>query len=161
MRLTGNPADAEDLLQEAYVRAYKFFHRYDDRLPFQSWLYRIMTNLHIDTTRKRNRMRTVSMDHSGPDGDSAWDLPDEGSSPELPLLEQFVEEPIQFALKAMNPDFRVAVLLADVEGMAYEEIADIMDVSVGTVRSRIHRGRKQLRDYLEKMHPEQFAGVGR
>jgi len=149
-RLAGNSTEAEDLLQETYVRAFRFFHRYDETLPFTSWLYRIMTNVHIDTVRKKTRLRTVSLESSGQDNNRTWDIPDETASADATLMETTLEEPIQLGLKSMNPEFRTAVVLADVEGMSYEEIADLMDTSIGTVRSRIHRGRKQLRTYLER-----------
>lgn len=148
-RLAGNASDAEDLVQETYVRAFRFFHRYDETLPFNSWLYRIMTNVHIDTARKRGRIRTVSIE-SSPDNGRTWDLPDDSAQVDAPLMGSTLQEPIQLGLKAMNPEFRTAVLLADVECLSYEEIAEIMETSIGTVRSRIHRGRKQLRDYLER-----------
>lgn len=151
MRLCGTSSDAEDLVQETYLRAYRFFHRYDESMPFSSWIYRIMTNLHIDGLRRKGRLRTTSLDVSGPDG-SAWDVPDEDSSPDRFLIHDSLNDTIQAGLLAMNGEFRAAVLLADVEGMAYEEIAEVMQCSIGTVRSRIHRGRKQLRSYLERVN---------
>lgn len=159
-RLTGNAAEAEDLVQETYVRAYRFIHRYDQALPFTSWLYRIMTNVHIDTMRRKGRVRTTSLDHGGIDGTTAWEIPDYEANPERPMLERSMDEPMQFALRAMTPDFRTAVLLADVEGMAYEEIAELMQISIGTVRSRIHRGRKQIREYLDRAYPGFYREVG-
>lgn len=149
-RLTGNSSEAEDLVQDAYVRAFRFFHRYDESLPFTSWLYRIMTNIHIDNSRKKARLRMVSMNHMGEEGQQTWDLPDDAATPDEMMMETTLEEPLQLGLKAMTPEFRTAVVLADIEGLSYEEIADVMNTSVGTVRSRIHRGRKQLRDYLAK-----------
>lgn len=156
MRLTSNAAEAEDLLQETYVRAFRFFHRYDESLPFTSWLYRIMTNIHIDTMRKKSRLRTVSIENVGTDGAQTWDLPDAAAAADTSVMESTLEEPLQLGLKSMTPEFRLAVVLADVEGLSYEEIAEIMHTSVGTVRSRIHRGRKQLRTYLEKTHPGRY-----
>ena len=158
-RLTGNSTEAEDLVQESYLRAFRFFHRYDRGLPFTSWLYRIMSNAHIDSVRRRGRFRTTSIHATKDEGGSAWDLPDIESSPDKFLLENSVEAPIQAALLAMNPEFRTAVLLADVEGLAYEEVAEIMGTSVGTVRSRIHRGRKQLRSHLLKHAPEAYRSM--
>lgn len=157
-RLTGSAAEAEDLTQETFVRAYRFFHRYDESLPFTSWIYRIMSNTHIDLMRRKGRLRTTSLDASGSDGQSTWELPDMEASPERKMMEGAVAEPIQVALDAMTPEFRQAVLLADVEGMAYEEVAEVMNTSVGTVRSRIHRGRKQIRQHLLKHAPEAFKG---
>ncbi len=157
-RLTNNATEAEDLVQETYVRSFRFFHRYDSNLPFTSWLYRIMTNVHIDGVRKKGRIRTVSLDTSSSENANQWEIPDESSSPDKAMQEQSMNEPIQLALRSMTPDFRSAVIMADVEGMAYEEIADIMDISIGTVRSRIHRGRKQLRSQLERTCPHLLQG---
>jgi len=155
-RLTGNVAEAEDLVQESFVRAYRFFHRYDETLPFTSWLYRIMTNAHIDMVRRRGRIKTTSLEASGTDGSTTWDLPDSEASPDRQMLLNALDEPVQKALTSMTAEFRTAVLLADVEGLAYEEVAEIMRTSVGTVRSRIHRGRKQIRNYLLKHAPQTY-----
>ena len=153
-RLTGNSSEAEDLVQESFLRAFRFFHRYDQELPFTSWLYRIMTNAHVDSLRRRGRLKTTSLDQAGAEGNAVWELPDGRPSPDRAMIEQSIDEPVQNALDAMNPEFRTAVILADVEEMAYEEIAEIMGTSVGTVRSRIHRGRRQLRNYLVAKSPE-------
>lgn len=158
VRMSGNVHDAEDLLQESYVRAFRFFHRYDEGLPFLSWLYRIMTNVHIDTVRKRTRVRYVSLDQSVQGDNATWDLPAADSAADMDLMEQSWQEPLELALKSMTPEFRTAVLLADVEELSYEEIAEIMETSVGTVRSRIHRGRRQLREYLLRSSPGAFDG---
>jgi len=155
-RLTGNVAEAEDLVQESFLRAYRFFHRYDESLPFTSWLYRIMTNAHIDMVRRRGRLKTTSLEASGTDGTTTWDLPDQEASPDRLMLANALDEPVQKALTSMTPEFRTAVLLADVEGLAYEEVAEIMRTSVGTVRSRIHRGRKQIRTHLLKHAPQTY-----
>jgi len=155
-RLTGNAAEAEDLVQEAYVRAYRFFDKYDDRLPFLSWLYRIISNTHIDLIRRRGRLRTTSLDSTTAESGGTWDVADDSHTAEQSMLHASVDAPLQAALESMNHEFRTAVLLADVEGMAYEEVAEVMKTSVGTVRSRIHRGRKQLRDFLMKHSPDKF-----
>jgi RNA polymerase sigma-70 factor, ECF subfamily len=155
-RLTGNSAEAEDLVQESFLRAYRFFHRYDETLPFTSWLYRIMTNAHIDMVRRRGRLKTTSLEGAGEDGSGTWDVPDNDSIPDRVMMNNALEEPVQNALNAMTAEFRTAVLLADVEGLAYEEVAAIMETSVGTVRSRIHRGRKQIRNFLLKSAPETY-----
>ena len=156
MRLASNQAEAEDLVQETYMRAFRFFHRYDQALPFTSWLYRIMTNLHIDAVRRKSRLRTVSIDQGGSEGNQTWEFPDDAQPADRSLMESTLEEPLQLGLKAMTLEFRTAVVLADIEGLSYEEIADVMKTSVGTVRSRIHRGRKQLREYLVNVHPDRY-----
>lgn len=156
-RLTGNASEAEDLMQETFVRAFRFFHRYDEALPFSSWLYRIMTNAHIDLVRRRGKLKTTSLDHGATEGSSGWEVPDPDSAPDRELMRNAVDDTVQAGLMAMTAEFRTAVLLADVEGLAYEEVADIMRTSVGTVRSRIHRGRKQLRAYLLKHAPDTYS----
>lgn len=158
-KLTGNSSEAEDLVQESFLRAYRFFDRYDDDLPFSSWLYRIMSNAHIDMVRRKGKIRTTSLEHGGSDGTTPWDVPDSESSPDRTMLQSAMEEPVQKALGAMTPEFRTAVLLADVEGLAYEEIAEIMKTSVGTVRSRIHRGRRQIREHLLRNAPQTYRSL--
>jgi RNA polymerase sigma-70 factor (ECF subfamily) len=153
-RLTGNAADAEDLVQETYLRAYRFFHRYDPSLPFLNWLCRIMGNAHIDSIRRKGRVKAMSIDQIGQPGSQAFELPDWDSSPDRLVLDQSFSEHVQDGLSSISPEFRTAVLLADVEGLEYEDIAQVMNTSIGTVRSRIHRGRKQLRSFLTKRCPE-------
>jgi RNA polymerase sigma-70 factor (ECF subfamily) len=157
-RLTGNAAEAEDLVQETFLRAYRFFHRYDESLPFTSWLYRIMTNAHIDTVRRKGRIKTMSLEQPPVGGMQQWEIADHEAVPDRTMMRDTMGESVQQALGSMTPEFRTAVLLADVEGMAYEEIAEIMDTSIGTVRSRIHRGRKQLRRFLVKHCPTTYGG---
>jgi RNA polymerase sigma-70 factor (ECF subfamily) len=146
-RLAGNRPDADDLLQETYLRAFRFWHRYDPSLPFLSWLYRIMFNVHVDTSRKNSRLRTLSFDGNDPRL-PAFDPVDHAPNAEDALTAAELDVTLVEGLRSMNPEFRTAVVLADVEGMAYEEIAEVMRTSIGTVRSRIHRGRKQLRSFL-------------
>lgn len=159
-RLTGNAADAEDLVQEAFLRAYRFFERYDRSMPFMNWFSRILTNLYIDEYRRRGRLRTVSIDevYSGDEGEegSTMDLPDTAPDPLERALSNEYLYAIHEGLQYLSPEFRVAVVLADLEGYSYEEIAEITKTSIGTVRSRIHRGRKQLRDQIQKRHPNLF-----
>jgi RNA polymerase sigma-70 factor (ECF subfamily) len=160
-RLTGNAADAEDLVQDAFLRAYRFFDRYDRSMPFMNWFSRILTNLYIDEYRRRGRLKTVSLDEplqteEGEEGPATLDLPDPGPSPLEIAMDQEYVDAVHEGLQRLAPEFRTAVILADIQGHSYEEIAEIMGTSIGTVRSRIHRGRKQLRDYLLKRHPELF-----
>lgn len=159
-RLTGNAAEAEDLVQETYLRAFKFFHRYDEGLPFLNWLCRIMSNAHIDMMRRRGRLKVTSIEQQTPAGYMTLEVADTENSPDKDLLEQSMDEHVQTCLNEMTPAFRQAVLLADVEGMAYEEIAAVMNTSVGTVRSRIHRGRRQLKGFLTKRYPRIYGGTG-
>lgn len=149
-RLTGNHADAEDLMQESFLRAYRFFDRYNREMPFENWLYRIMSRVFIDELRKRPKLKTQSLDqplHTGDGGDSEvlLEIPDFESNPAQMLLCEALDERLQRALDALPEEFRIAVILADIEGLSYEEIAETMNCSLGTVRSRLHRGRKSLR----------------
>jgi RNA polymerase sigma-70 factor (ECF subfamily) len=143
-RMTGSHASAEDLTQEAMVRAFQSFHRYRRELPFANWLYRIIVNLHIDELRRRPKVWIDSVD----DTPGLSDLPDLNSDPSELVLSQEIDTRLQQALNALPKDFRTAVVLCDIEGLSYEEIAEVMRCSIGTVRSRIHRGRNQLRGFL-------------
>lgn len=158
-RMTGNPSEAEDLLQESFLRAFRFFERYDPELPFSSWLYRIMTNAYIDTVRKKSRLRLLSFSQPTADAPSGFDFADPEASPEFELLKNALDDTVQAGLLSLPVDFRLAVLLADVEGLAYEEISEIMQTSIGTVRSRIHRGRQRLREYLIRKYPQKYREV--
>lgn len=151
-RLTGNHADAEDLMQEAFLRAFRFFDNYRRDLPFEKWLFRIMSNLFVDGVRKKSRMRTTSLDAPlmGDSEKSTFlDIPDMRDEPERVTLHEELDEQIHKALAALPADFRKAVILADIEQLSYEEISKLMGCSLGTVRSRLHRGRKMLRAKLE------------
>jgi RNA polymerase sigma-70 factor (ECF subfamily) len=147
MRLTRNPADAEDLIQETYLRAFRGFAGFKEGTNLKAWLYRILTNSFINTYRKRQREpQTVE----GPDDLEDWYLFDRlgarsvETSAENEVLDAMPDEDVKRALESLPENFRLAVLLADVEGFSYKEIAEIMDVPIGTVMSRLHRGRKAL-----------------
>jgi len=152
-RLTGNHADAEDLTQEAFVRAFRFFDNYRRDLPFENWLYRIISNLFVDDLRRKPKARIHSLDapvngDAGCDGNAYFEVPDSRENPERVVLHEELDEKIQNALEALPNDFRMTVILADIQGMSYEEISETMGCSLGTVRSRLHRGRKILRTKL-------------
>ncbi len=146
LRLTRNPSDAEDLLQETFLRAYRGFASFREGTNLRAWLYRILTNAFINVYRKRQREpQTIS------DGEvEEWYLYErlgaEGAEPsaEAQVLETLPDEDVQEALASLPDQFRLAVLLADVEGFSYKEIAQILDVPIGTVMSRLHRGRRAL-----------------
>lgn len=156
-RMTGNRHDAEDLTQETFLRAFRFFGNYRRELPFESWLYKIMSNLWIDTLRRKPKHGLpVSLDQPMGDSGQALDLPDDKPSPEEDLLIHTLDSRLQDALNALPAAFRMAVILADIEGMSYEEVAEAMRCSIGTVRSRIHRGRRAVRQKLGSL--QMFAG---
>jgi RNA polymerase sigma-70 factor (ECF subfamily) len=142
-RLTGNPYDAEDLTQDVFVRVFRSLSSYTPG-TFEGWLHRITTNLFLDQVRRKQRIR---FDGFGEDADDR--LAGREPSPAQVYDDQHFDPDIQKALDELTPDFRAAVVLCDIEGLSYEEIAATLGIKLGTVRSRIHRGRSQLRASLE------------
>lgn len=152
LRMTRNPADAEDLVQETFAKAYRAFDQYADGTNLKAWLFRILTNTYINIYRKKQRAPIVNPQETIEDWQMALEQrnsPTAMRSAETEALELLPNDVINSALQAVPIEYRDAVLLADVEGFSYKEIAEIMDTPVGTVMSRLHRGRKLLRDKLE------------
>ncbi len=150
-RLSGNADDAEDLVQEALVEAFRAFDRYQPGTYFDRWVYRIMTRTHIDRVRRRGRRPEMSLDTPvGPSGDALVTLiGDTRDDPQQRTEVTDLDGPIQAALDGLPAEFRTAVVLADVEGLSYDEIAAAVGCPIGTVRSRLHRGRELLRQALQ------------
>ena len=152
LRMTRNPADAEDLVQETMLRAYRSFDRFEEGTNLKAWLFRIMTNAYINTYRKKQREpKKVSSDEIE-DFDLYQELKDHddqfSQTPERIVLDSLVDSDIIDAIDDLPEQFRLAVVLSDVEGFSYAEMAEIMDVPLGTVMSRLHRGRKALQKRL-------------
>ena len=147
-RLTGNPHDAEDLTQEVFVRVFRSLSSYTPG-TFEGWLHRITTNLFLDQARRKAKIR---FDALADDADQR--LPGRAVSPDLALMDAHFDDDVEAALASLPPDFRAAVVLCDIEGLSYEEIADVLGLKLGTVRSRIHRGRAMLRKALAHRAPQ-------
>jgi len=153
LRMTRNPSDAEDLVQETYLKAYRAFGGFQEGTNLQAWLYRILTNTFINTYRAKKRRPEITdvedvedlylYRHLGADRPAGL-----GRSAEEEALERVTDTEVKEAIESLPESFRIAVLLADVEGFSYKEIAEITDVPIGTVMSRIHRGRKALQKAL-------------
>ena len=146
-RLTGNPHDAEDLTQEVFVRVFRSLSSYTPG-TFEGWLHRITTNLFLDAARRKQRIR-----FEGLADEMAHRLAGSEPTPAQAFDDSHLDDDVQAALKALPPEYRAAVVLCDIEGFSYEEIAATLGVKLGTVRSRIHRGRAQLRSALEHRRP--------
>lgn len=148
LRLTGNRHDAEDLTQEVFVRVFRSLHTYTPG-TFEGWLHRITTNLFLDTARRKQRIRFDTLSD-----ERASRLASASPAPEIAYADLNFEDDVEAALASLPPDFRAAVVLCDIEGLSYEEIADILGAKLGTVRSRIHRGRALLRSALAHRAPQ-------
>jgi RNA polymerase sigma-70 factor, ECF subfamily len=145
---SGDETEARDLVQDGFIKAWRYWviQKPDN---FKGWMYRLLHNLYMDVLRKRARQKTCSLDAPTPH-ETSWEqvLPDDSPEASARLETQDVQSDVQRALQKLDPEFRMPVMLCDMEGLSYEEIARIMSCPVGTVRSRIHRGRMQLRRLL-------------
>lgn len=155
-RMAGNDADAKDLTQEALIRVYRALRRIDPAANLESWLYRIITNLYIDLLRRRPKVRVESLDaplHTVKGDEVSREVEDPRPDPEELVVDAQLDADIQRALLALSPELRVVVVLSDVEGRSYEEIAEMVHIPVGTVKSRLHRARRVLQARLAHLMP--------
>ena len=162
LRMTRNPQDAEDLVQETYLKAYKAFHSFKKGTNLKAWLYRIMTNTYINSYRKKQRQPVQQLTEEITDYQLYTTSSHDSTgleSAEVLALENLPNSDIVDALNQLSDDYRLVVYLADVEGLAYKEIAEAMGTPLGTVMSRLHRGRKQLRGLLKEVAREQGIGL--
>lgn len=151
-RLTRNAADAEDLVQEAYLKAYRHYDKFQEGTNLKAWLFKIMKNTFINNYRKNQRVPPQSdfaeLEQGGLEGKVREDAAGRIKDPEEEFLATIVDEQVQEALDSLSEDYRMAVILADLENFSYKEIAEILEVPVGTVMSRLYRGRKQLEEVM-------------
>lgn len=162
LRMTRNPADAEDLVQETYVKAYQAFNSFSEGTNLKAWLYRIMTNTYINSYRKKKRQPTQQSSEDVTDHQLLATSSHESvglESAEVEALKNLPNQRIAQAMNDLSEDYRMVVYYADVEGLAYKEIAEIMGTPLGTVMSRLHRGRKQLREALKDVAQEHGIAV--
>nr|AMP53415.1 sigma70-ECF: RNA polymerase sigma factor, sigma-70 family [uncultured bacterium] len=149
LRMTGNSEDAADMTQEAFIKAYNSLQSFRGDSKFSVWLYRIVSNVCLDFLRSKNRRPTVSLSVEDDDGEDAQlDVADESQSPELLLDRKLTRESVRRGLDSLPPDYRQILLLREIQGLSYDEIAQALGLEVGTVKSRIFRARKRLCNFL-------------
>jgi RNA polymerase sigma-70 factor (ECF subfamily) len=151
-RMVGNPQDAEDITQEVFIRAYQGLSQFDGRASFSTWLFRIATNLCIDHKRRQSRrVQTVPYHHDESDEEEGdWEFPDTNQPSALDhLLNQELQAVVERAIERLNPKFKTVLLLYDVEGLSYEQIAETLGIPMGTVKSRLFAAREQIRKQVE------------
>lgn len=164
LRMVGNAQDAEDMTQEAFLKAYNSLDSFRGDSKFSVWLYRIVSNVCLDFLRKKNRRQTSSLSVEDDEGEQIQlDIPDEAQSPEALLEKKLTREAVRRGLEQLPEDSRQILLLREIQGLSYEEIAQVLDLEAGTVKSRIFRARKRLCAFLlaDGNIPELYASSKR
>lgn len=144
LRMTGNEVEAQDLVQDAYLRALRFFDKFQKGTNFKAWIFKIIKNIYINKYRKESKTPQM-LDVSDAEVTGLLSTP---NTPEEEIFNDLLDDDVTKALDALPDDFRLTLILSDIEGFSYKEIAEILDCPIGTVMSRLHRGRKLLRKYL-------------
>lgn len=158
-RFLGNYDEAVDLAQETFVRLFRFADKYSETAKFSTWLFTIAANLAKSELRKKKRQDTIVMSSIGNNGDGneEWDIPDRSYTADARVDTSIISQRVQIALMSVSPTYREAVVMRDLMQLSYEEICQITDCEMGTVKSRINRGRKQLQDELKDLYNEMFT----
>ncbi len=160
-RITGNRDNAEDLLSDALIKGFQSYHQFRGDTPFVRWMLKIVTHTHIDNYRRAVKRPVLSLDgmiRNGGGDNPSFDIPDEMSNPEKLALDSCLSDSLEWALNQLPVGYRLAVILADIEQFDYVEVAKILSIPVGTVRSRVHRGRGQLRELLDTVKKMELQG---
>lgn len=161
LRMMSHSEDARDISQEVFLKAYRNIKNFDERSQFSTWLYRITANTCIDEMRKRKGKQSFSLEEEleNEEGSMRRQIADEGETPEESLLRQEQKSEILQALDSLSPEHKTAVILRDIKGLSYEEIAELLELSLGTVKSRISRGRSQLKQEFIKLREQKDGFV--
>lgn len=156
LRMMNHSEDAKDISQEVFLKAYRNIGNFDERSQFSTWIYRITANTCIDEMRKRKGRQSFSLEEEleSEEGSMQWQVADAGETPEESMLREEQKSEILQALESLSPEHKVAVILRDIKGLSYEEIAEILELTLGTVKSRISRGRNQLKQEILKLREQ-------
>ncbi|MFV0313919.1 MAG: RNA polymerase sigma factor [Anaerotignum sp.] len=156
LRMMNHSEDAKDISQEVFIKAYRNISNFDERSTFSTWIYRITTNTCIDEMRKRKGKQTFSLDNEFEGEESSWkrEVADDADTPEKSLLKKEEKNEILMAMEGVSEEYKMVFILRDIQGLSYEEISDILDLTLGTVKSRISRARKNIKEEIYKIREQ-------